>query len=134
MVFADTSVLLPFLDGGDNDHGAVAAAWRALADAGEPVLTTNYVLVETFALAQRRLGMDAVRDLAQRVVPALGIEWVDAETHDRSVAGFLAADRRSLSLVDCASFVVLRRLGITRVLSLDPHFREQGYECLPSSQ
>jgi predicted nucleic acid-binding protein len=33
--------------------------------------------------------------------------------------------------VDCSSFEVMRRGGIRRVLTLDRHFREQGFESLP---
>lgn len=42
----------------------------------------------------------------------------------------LVAGRRDLSLVDCSSFVTMRRLGIKKAFALDEHFREQGFELL----
>ena len=39
--------------------------------------------------------------------------------------------RRQLSLVDCASFDIMRRLGLRDVFAFDPHFAEQGFRCLP---
>ncbi len=42
----------------------------------------------------------------------------------------VAAGRRQLSLVDCVSFEVMRRIGLNRAFCLDPHFEEQGFEVL----
>ena len=49
----------------------------------------------------------------------------------RSSGPGLAARRRDLSLVDVVSFLVMRREGLTRAFTLDPHFSEQGFECIP---
>jgi uncharacterized protein len=46
----------------------------------------------------------------------------------------LAAARRNLSLVDCVSFELMRRLGIRRVFCFDPHFAEQGFELVGSGE
>jgi predicted nucleic acid-binding protein len=43
------------------------------------------------------------------------------------MAALLTAGRRELSLVDCVSFACMRRLGITRALHFDRHFKEQGF-------
>ena len=57
--------------------------------------------------------------------------WVDQPTHEAGVAAVLAAGRRKLSLVDCVSFEIMRRGGIRRAFSFDPHFREAGFELVP---
>jgi predicted nucleic acid-binding protein len=97
---------------------------------GEELVCSNYILVETFALVQRRLGIEAVRAFQENVYPILNVEWVDETDHRAGVAAVLAASRRKLSLVDCVSFEVMRRLGIHRVFCFDPHFEEQGFECI----
>ena len=76
-VFVDTSALLAVLDAGDLFHPQASAAWRRLIEDDEDLVSTNYVLVETFALSQRRLGMDAVRTLDQDIVPMLDVFWLD---------------------------------------------------------
>ena len=53
--------------------------------------------------------MEAVGVLERDVVPALRIVWVTRDIHEASVGAHLAAGRRALSLVDCASFEVMRR-------------------------
>lgn len=125
--FVDTSALLALLDADEGRHAEAAAQWRRLLEADQPLLVNNYVLVETLAIVQRRLGLDAVRALVRDVLPLFEIDWIGTETHDAAVAALLAANRRSLSLVDCASFETMRRLGLTRAFAFDRHFEEQGF-------
>ena len=130
-VFVDTSALLPLLDAEDADHAAVTSAWSDLKPAEAMLTTTNYVLLETSAVCQRRLGMPAARMLHQDIAPLVDVQWVTREVHDQAIAVMVAANRRELSLVDCVSFEVMRRLGIRRAFTLDEHFGEQGFECVP---
>jgi predicted nucleic acid-binding protein len=130
-VFVDTSSLFVFLDADDGDHADVSAAFEDLCASNAALVTTNYVVVETLAVCQRRLGIEAARNLIENVVPLMDIHWVTAEAHWEAANGLLAANRRDLSLVDCVSFEVMRQLGIRRVLALDEHFREQGFEVVP---
>jgi predicted nucleic acid-binding protein len=48
------------------------------------------------------------------------------------MAMILAAGRRRLCLVDLREFRVYGRSGIQRAFTFDPHFREQGFEIVPS--
>lgn len=127
-VFVDTSALLAVLDADEERHGAASTHWQGLLEADEPLLTTSYIVVETFAVVQRRLGLDAVRSLASDLLPLVEIEWVGAEAHAAAVAALLVANRRGLSLVDCVSFETMRRRGLTRAFAFDEHFDEQGFE------
>ena len=128
--FVDTSALYAVLARDDRNHGRAAAAWRTAIEAGEELVTTNYVLLETLALAQSRLGMKAVRAVVDDVTPALTVEWIDPDDHRNAVLALVAAGRRRLSLVDCSSFEVMRRLRIRRAFAYDKHFAEQGFEML----
>ena len=133
VIFADTSGLYPLLDAENMAFESVAPVWEHLRDGGYSIVTTNYVLVETATLLQSRLGVGAVRDFVDGVVPVLSVEWVDPRVHEGGLAAVLAANRRDLSFVDCVSFEVMRRLGIRRAFALDGHFREQGFECVPQT-
>ncbi len=129
-VFLDTSAILAVLDSDDQCHSEADVIWRRLLGSNEPLLSSNYILVETFALVQRRLGMDAVRAVEQEIMPLLNLHWLDAETHRASVANWLAASRRNLSLVDCSSFEVMRRHSVQRAFAFDGHFEEHGFALL----
>ena len=131
-VFVDTSALYALLDAGQDRHRAVSDAWEGLLAGTDTLVTTNYVLFETVTLVQNRLGMEAVRDLVQDILPILGILWIGEDAHAAALSALLATDRRRLSLVDCASFEVMRRMGIRIALVLDADFAGMGLEVLPS--
>ena len=125
--FIDTSALYAILDRDDTNHRKVKGAWIGLVHDENILITSNYVLVETFALLQNRLGLGAVRALQEDILPLINVEFVTSGTHRSGIAALLAASKRNLSLVDCVSFEIMRTLGIKNAFSLDPHFKEQGF-------
>ena len=131
-IFVDTSALIAFVDADQPRHAEVIDTWdRAIAD-GKALFTSNYVLVESFALVQRRLGLEALRALADVLVPMLRVLWIDEELHAAAVASLFTAGRRKLSLVDCTSFELMRRRGLAEALALDDDFARQGFRRLPA--
>ena len=133
IVFVDTSALIALLDRNEPRRPAVTEAWERALDGGQHLCTSNYVVVEALAVAQRRRGMDAVRALHSDVLPPIEVVFVTAAEHEAATAAFLAAGRRRLSFVDCASFELMRRRGIVSALALDADFAEQGFELLPGT-
>ncbi len=130
-IFVDTSGLYAVLDADDSNHSRAKEEWSHVLAIQEQMVSTNYILVETFALVQRRLGMEAVRSLHDDIVPVLSIEWIDATNHTAAVSELLATSNRQISLVDWVSFGTMKRLQITRAFAFDEHFREQGFETVP---
>ncbi|MDG4596628.1 MAG: PIN domain-containing protein [Candidatus Contendobacter sp.] len=57
-VFVDTSAILALLVATDEAHPAAKMAFARLAAREAALLTTSYVLVETYALLGRRLGIE----------------------------------------------------------------------------
>lgn len=130
-VFVDTSAFYALLDEDNRGHREVASVWLRLIGDNVPLVTSNYVVLETSALLQKRLGLSAVRKLYEEILPATTILYVDEFVHSAGVSAVLAAGRRDSSLVDCTSFVLIHRHGIKRAFALDSHFQEQGLEVLP---
>lgn len=130
-VFADTSALYALLVRNEVGHAEVAAEFATILERRRPLVTTNYVLLETAALLQSRIGLAAVRDLDQRIVPLCVVRWVTESLHRRAMDRLVRADRRGLSLVDCMSFEVMEQEGITDALALDADFADAGFRLLP---
>lgn len=130
-VFADTSALYSLLDRSDANHKRAVVAWTGLLNDYQRFLTSNYVLVESLALTQTRLGMDAVRLLQEDILPVINIHFVDREIHRSGISAVLSAGRRNLSFVDCVSFEIMRTFGIKSAFTFDPHFKEQGFTVIP---
>jgi uncharacterized protein len=132
-VFVDTPGSCAVLDGDDARHAGAARAWRTILDSQETVSTTNYVIVETTALLQNRIGMDAARLFAADILPVIQVIWVDEGLHRSAMHALLVAGQRRLSLVDCVSFEAMRARGIETAFCVDPHFAEQGFRTIPET-
>lgn len=130
-IFVDTSGFFALLDRDDADHKKARKIWSDVLNPENTLITSNYVIVESFVLIQHRLGLEALRGFHEDMLPLINIEWIDAEIHKSGVSALLAASRRKLSLVDCVSFETMRTLGIKTVFAFDPHFAEQGFKCIP---
>jgi uncharacterized protein len=131
-VFVDTSALYALLDRDDRNHQRAAAAWRALVEGDDGLVTSNYVVVETTALVQHRLGMKAVAALTRDLLPVMSVDFVSEADHREAAAAHLAAGRRQVSLVDQVSFVVMRRIGSETAFAFDAHFDAEGFSTLGS--
>jgi predicted nucleic acid-binding protein len=130
-VFVDTSALYAVLDADDLNHRAASAAWQQLLNGLESddleAVTHGSVIVEIVALAQRRLGMEAVKVLVDDFVPLFSTVWIDQSLHDRATAAMLAAGLRSVSLVDWTSFEVMRQRAVELAFAFDEDFQQRGF-------
>ena len=126
MIFLDTSAIYALADRADENHRPATDLLRTILLSGDQLLTHNYVLVESMALLQHRLGLKSALQLAD---DAKGFElvWIGRTTHDEAVASLRAANRRQVSLVDAMSFMIMREHGIEVAFAFDPHFVEQGF-------
>lgn len=128
--FVDTSAILALLDADDQHHKAASRAWEKLISDKARLVTSNYVVVEVTALMKRRLGVSSVRAFSENMLPVLRVEWVDRDVHNVCLAALTYGEKAGPSLVDYASFEIMRKLGIRKAFAFDRHFRAQGFERL----
>ena len=125
-VFVDTSAVLALMVGTDRAHGEAVSAFGKLRDRKAELVTTSYVLVETYALIDRRLGRDAVMSFRESFAPLLRVIWVDSGLHDRGLDRRLEGGANKLSLVDAVSFEAIREYKILEAFAFDRHFDQEG--------
>ena len=131
MIFIDTSALYALMDADDRNHERARDAWAQWLDQPIQFLTSNYVLLESLALIQHRLGIQAARQFNEELMPVLRVHWIDAELHATALKMVLAIGQRDLSLVDCTNIELMRRLGHRTIFAFDRHYPEQGLTQLP---
>jgi len=124
-VFVDTSAVLALMVGSDRAHGKAVKLFERLRGRRAELVTTSYVLVETYALLDRRLGRDAVSDFRSSFAPLLRVIWVDSALHERGLDR-LEKSSHSLSLVDAVSFEAIRENRILEAFAFDRHFDREG--------
>jgi uncharacterized protein len=129
-VFLDTVGLLALWNRHDQWHAAAKRAFDALVATERGFLTTTFVLLECGNAATRRPFRREVCLLRQRL-EAAGL--LVAPTNVDWQLAWLAYDRgegAEAGIVDCVSFVVMKRLGISEVFTNDQHFRAAGFQIL----
>ena len=118
-VFVDSSGWYAAADRRDRHNGT---AKRRLAT-GEPLVTSDHVLVETWRLIHHFISLRA----AEAFWGGLrgGVATVEQTTSADLEAAWAIGERypdRDFSLVDRTSFALMERLGISRVISFDDDF------------
>lgn len=126
MTFVDTSAIYALVNRNDPEHARAVDLLARLLDAGEPLLTHNYVVVETISLLQRRIGIDVALEAATKA-RQFETEWISEAVHEEARQRLERARRRQLSFVDCVSFVVMQRREIDTAFAFDPHFEAEGF-------
>jgi predicted nucleic acid-binding protein len=127
IVFTDTSAIFALIVRDDYMHVRAKRNFDYFVKKDVHLLTSSYVILETIALLQRRVSMQAVSDFHLKIQPLLEIVWVDDEWHSRAMQSLLAQGDKNLSLVDCLSFEIMESKGITIAYTFDKHFLEKGF-------
>ena len=134
-LFVDTSAFYAAADRSDRSHERT----KRVLGAGEPLMTTDHVLAESWLLLRHRLGREAANAFWEAVRSgAAAVEHVGPA--DLEVAWTIVAEfgDQDFSLVDMTSFAVMQRTGVLRAASLDDDFaiyrfgrrRERAFELV----
>ena len=126
-VFVDTSGAYALLDPTDEIHSLAREAFLRAEREGRPLLTTNYVMHESWALIQARLGWKALRAWRDKLIARCEIVWVDERLHALGEARCRQAAQRRLSLTDCVSIEVMQQRSIVAFIGADEHFERVGF-------
>ncbi|MBS3920965.1 MAG: PIN domain-containing protein [Deltaproteobacteria bacterium] len=126
MIFLDTSAIYALADKNDPNHAAAYNKFQNVLESGETFLLHNYILLESVALFQERLGLPSAV-LFLRNAKSFEVEWVDMELHEEAVRELERIGKRGISLVDCTSFIVMKRRGVEKAFAFDPDFQDQGF-------
>jgi len=125
-VFVDTSGFYALLAATDPAHAKVAAAFLQAERENWNLLTTNYVVHESWAIIQNRLGWKALEAFLDVALPLCEVEHVGEAMFALGTARCRQARHRKLSLCDCISFEFIRLRRIGWAIAQDEHFVKEG--------
>ncbi len=138
-VLVDTGAWYALADTSDRHHEEARGFYTQTAGT-TPLLTTDLIIAETCALLHAHLGRPAALAfwgaLREARIPVLAPDPVDLEAAWRIAHAF---PDQSFSFVDCATFALMERLGITHAFAFDAHFlvyrfgpdRQRAFHRLP---
>ena len=126
MTFVDTSALYALADIRDKNHAVAKSRFQSLLTEGEELFLHNYIIVETIALLQHRLGFPVAEQFLHDL-SHFSILWIDPRLHEEVSALFVSHKKRGLSFVDCASFVAMNQRAVKRAFAFDDDFITHGF-------
>ena len=135
-VFADTSALYAFVNKRDVSHSEARRIVERLLHVGRRLIASDYVVAESVNLANARGGHLLARRVLDLIDQTKGIriEWIGIARFELAKAFFRKHADHGYSFTDCTSFVVMRELRVSEVLTSDHHFIEAGFRpLLPAS-
>jgi predicted nucleic acid-binding protein len=134
MILVDSGAWYALSDPQERHHGHATGMFTRLTK-GEfgRILTTDYVLDETYTLLRMRLGVGAVAKLRDLVKgsSSLQVVRVSDRDFDHAVDLMLAHEDKRWSLTDCTCFVLMRELEVANAFTFDHNFSEAGFRVLP---
>jgi predicted nucleic acid-binding protein len=134
MTFIDTAAFLARYLSKDQHHRAALDTWRAIEQAGEPLVTSNFVLDETFTLLGRYANYPFTAERARVIYASKALRVLRPGFEDELAALELFTNYadQGVSFTDATSFVLMQRRGVTRAFSFDRHFAYAGFELIPA--
>jgi predicted nucleic acid-binding protein len=136
MILVDTGAWYALTDPQDRHHGHAAATLGRLTK-GEHgrMVTSDYILDETYTLLRMRLGIEPVKRLHGLLGQSSSLQVVRVSDNgfERSVDLMIAHEDKRWSLTDCTSFVLMRELEIGVAFTFDRNFAEAGFRVVPVS-
>ena len=135
-LFVDTAGWIACADGADPAHTRCCAARDAALEAGQTLVTTDFVVDETLTLIRLRLGLSAAKAWWRQIdgSPRLRWERIDSDRFEKARHVFFQYRDKDFSFTDCTSFVIMRDIRLTHAITTDRHFRQMGFEVLPSAR
>jgi len=138
-LFVDTWGWLALEDHKEPRHHQSVAIRRAQTDDGGRLVTTDYVLDETFTRLFARRPFPEAERFSDRIFQTehAGLLSIEPITRQRFEDAFRLRlryrDKPRISFTDLTSFVVMKELGIRQVLTADAHFAKAhlGFQLLP---
>jgi predicted nucleic acid-binding protein len=132
-VFVDTSAFVALRNRAEREHQPARAALRRLVAERALLLTSNYVMAETYTALLVRVGRAEAIEWGRRLRASEAIEVirVDEPVDDDAWSILESHADKQWSYVDASSFALMEREGMAEAFAFDRHFAQRGLSLVP---
>ncbi|MBM3240493.1 PIN domain-containing protein [Candidatus Poribacteria bacterium] len=121
----------------DKRYRQAEAKYEELLRQGEQLVTINWTVYEALTLLKARAGLEKMEEIwavvnTPEIVTLIRVtEEIEAQALDI----FFHFKDKLWGIVDCASLVVMERIGCTQAFAFDEHFiqasKQRGFQVIP---
>ena len=128
MIFVDTAAFLAIENRRDAHHEEALAFRESVLKAGQLLVTTDYVLDESYTIVRLQAGHKVAVEFGEdvRASRILQVEYVSRDVLESAWNIFKSFADKEFSFTDCTSFVMMEKLQIGAAFTFDDHFRQYG--------
>lgn len=131
MIFIDSSAFIALVGTTDKFHLEATDWWNHNHQA--LLYTSNLIFIESLGWIRNKYGKKVAVDFGRNFFGGdIRIERVSLPDEDESWKFFQKKDGRSLSMIDCSSIILMKRLKIKDIFTFDQGFQKFGFKLLPS--
>lgn len=132
--FVDTGAFIAVTDKSDQYHPRAVTYFSEVLKSGQPLLTTNFILDETYTRLKRKLGSNVAINFGDAIKKSdqLEIITINGETERRAWEIFKKYRDQAFSYTDCTSFAVMQMHKLKTSFAFDTHFEIFGFNIAPS--
>lgn len=129
-IFVDSSWFKALADPSDDFSESAAEQYETFKKNNALLVTTNYILDESFTLIRVKVDLQSALDFRQMLAsfgPSLKLVRVTPRDEERAWEWF-PKNWGKLSFTDCTSFAVMKRLNLEEAATFDNHFAKAGFK------
>lgn len=128
-IFIDTGAFIAKYIEKDQFYGLACKVWEKLENQKEKLVTSNFVLDETFTLLARQANYEFSVKVA-RIIYASDVIKIVRPSHETELNSLHLFDKyadQKVSFTDCVSFQLMKENRLKKVFSFDRHFQLAGF-------
>jgi len=135
-IFIDTSAFKAVVDPKDEFHTKGAELWENLKNSNRPLVTTNYILDESFTLIRARCGIKTAIQFKEILAASSQVLQIKRVTvaDEAGAWNWFTKEWAKLSFTDSVSFAVMERLKLSEVATFDNDFKRAGFRLVGHSK
>jgi len=129
VIFVDASAWIALADRSDSNHKKAAAVYPSFLTSNNRLITSNFVIAETYIVLLNELGHPAAFSFLERVKTSPRITRVYSTEDIESEAQAMLGKYRDqdFSYADAVSFTIMKRQKIRKAFAFDKHFISAGF-------
>ena len=129
MIFIDSSFFISLFFEEDRNHILALKTWGTIT---KETSTSEDVLKETLTILSQRKGKRSCIDAYQKIQDEIILIPSDTQYFQTGLQLFLDPRlQKDISLTDCITVAVCKKLNIKNILTFDRHFLSFGVKMLP---
>lgn len=131
-LFVDTSAWLALADESDQYHKQAICIYPRLLKSFHYLITTNFVIAETYILIRRFIGHQAAMVFLESITTSSRIRKIysDRALEEKAENILRKYKDQDFSYTDAVSFVVMKQFGIGQAFTFDKHFITAGFTLI----